>query len=199
MYKKTERIKMRIIFILSQIWALILLIIRKIIDWLRAQWRKILNIGIGISIFQIVNKIGLGFINPIIVYIFDIKIAIVVMFLTSVLIRFCLIKLYDSLKIDWLYIEKIKEKQLTGQTILVGSKNHCNTKLIVYLSKFGRFFLIFVLVIYDPFLLVIYQRSGSNTWNNIPNITTLGLFLISCLACTLIALSWTKPLVNFIF
>lgn len=175
------------------------MVIRKIWDWFKKQWLKILKIGTGVSVFQIVNKVGIGFINPTIVIFFDIEIAIIVMFLTSVLIRFCFIKLYDSLKIDWLYIEKIKEKQSTGEKILVSGKSNRNTQLIVYLSKYGRFSLIFFLIIYDPFLLVIYQRNGSNTWNNIPDITTFGLFLISCLACTLIALSWTKPLVNLIF
>lgn len=162
-------------------------------------WNKILNIGLGISVFQIVNKIGIGFINPMIVVLFDIRIALIVMFLVSILIRFGLIKLYDSLKIDWLYIEKIKEKQLHGEKILFKDKQNYNTKLIIFLSKYGRFSLIFFLIFYDPFLLVIYQRTGSSAWNNIPSLTTFSLFIISCLACALIALSWTKPLVSLIF
>lgn len=158
---------------------------------------KISKIGIGILFFQIVNKFAIIFINPFIIAFFDFWTALTLMIIISFIIRYSLIIFYDHQKIDWVNIEKFKFLQSKGLSI-TKEKRTTLIKIMIGALKVGRFFVICVLVPYDPFLTVIYQREGHNEWNNIPKISTWIFFALSIIICALISISWIKPVIEWL-
>ncbi len=111
----------------------------------------------------------------------DFKIAILLMFLFSFLIRYSMILIYDFTKKDWLLIEYLKEKLHQKQE----STEHTSvTRKILKLKKIGNWFLFIGLLCTDPVVTILYYRDGHHAWNNIPRKNFM-LFFMSEIICTL--------------
>lgn len=168
--------------------------------------KKVLQFGIGFTIFQVLNKIGIALINPVILLCFEIYKAIVLMIIVSFILRFTLIIIYDEKKTDWFFIEGIKKwfAEWDGKTSPSIENKTKIVKIILYLlikggKILGKILSHVALNFYDPFLTVIWARKGSFIWNNIPDLLTWLYFIISIISCALISASWIKPLLNFLF
>lgn len=109
------------------------------------------------------------------------KYAILLMFLSSFFIRYSLILIYDYLKIDFLLIENLKEKNDEKQK---ATELTSVTRRILKFKKIGNWFLLIGLVCTDPVVTILYFRDGHHLWNNIPK-KNFKLFLISTIICTL--------------
>lgn len=145
--------------------------------------KKILILGrfkIGLIFFIFIN-LAIKIIEYKIAELYTFKIAILLMFFSSFIIRYLVILIYDYIKIDWLLIENLKEKQCKKQTII----NHTAvTRKILKLKKIGNWFLFTGLVFTDPVVTVLYYREGHHRWNNIP-LKNFKLFFISAVICTI--------------
>jgi len=170
---------------------------------------KISRFGLGVLIFQVINKSIIVLINPVILFLFEIKTALFFMIIVSLIIRYSLIKIYDKQKIDWFGIEKFKQWYAQwDRKVLPKEKQIIKKRIVIFiLRKGGKYLgyplLILFFIVYDPFLLVIWLRKGNNAWDNIPNIFTLFFFVLSAIMCACISALWEKPLVellrNFLF
>lgn len=153
---------------------------------------KIGRLGVGITIFQLINKFTLLFVNPTILVIFEFRTALILMIFFSIVLRYVMIKIYDSRKIDWFFIESLKR----GDDVSLSKKTSIMRKILRY---GGKYLLTTVLFIYDPFLIVIYFRKDHFKWNGIPTFKTWSLFILSCITCALVSAGWIKPIINVIF
>ncbi|MFA6251091.1 MAG: hypothetical protein WC603_00465 [Candidatus Paceibacterota bacterium] len=172
---------------------------------------KVSRFFLGFLFFQIINKLGILLINPLIIFLFETKTAIIVMIVVSFIIRYILIKIYDNQKIDWFGLEKFKQwyKQWDGTSLIDENRTRMISIMIFILKKGGKYFgkplLILVFIPYDPFLTVIIQRKGFNAWNNIPSLTTFLLFILSVTTCSFIYLGifdilvWLWEIIKNIF
>ncbi|HEY5587401.1 MAG TPA: hypothetical protein VIK86_00435 [Candidatus Paceibacterota bacterium] len=135
---------------------------------------------IGLMLFIAIN-IAIKLIECKIAKNYDYKIAILLMFLFSFIVRFLMILIYDYTKKDWLLIEYLKEKLYQKQEMTVHTSV---TRKILKLKKIGNWFLFIGLVCTDPVVTILYYRDGHHIWNKIPK-KNLNLFFISELICTL--------------
>ncbi len=140
---------------------------------------KKLIIIAGISIF-----IGTNWLIKVLEFsifkIFDLEIAIILMFLTSFFSRYLIIIAYDQIKIDWLLIEHLKEKISKKQE---DNENTYVTSKILRWRKKGDKSLRISMILFDPTVVAIYFRKGHHTWNNIPW-DAIKPFLVSVIFCT---------------
>lgn len=134
---------------------------------------------LGISIFITTNWL-IKILEFSIFRIFDLEIAAILMFLTSLFSRYLIILAYDQMKIDWLLIEHLKEKIHKKQE---DDENTYITNKILKWRKKGDKSLRNSLVLSDPTLAAIYFRKGDHLWNNIPR-EARKPFLISVIFCT---------------
>jgi hypothetical protein len=136
----------------------------------------------GIIGFFIINGAIKVLLYPPIVKYYPFETGIVLMFVSSFILRFLIIVIYDKVKIDWLLIEILKEKlnkkrQMTNQNSV--------TKKILWLKKFGKNSVLVGLVATDPLITVLYVRPGYFLWNNIPDKKSFLLFTLSTAFCTM--------------
>ena len=103
----------------------------------------------------------------------------ILMFITSTIVRYFLILIYDYIKADLFSIELFKEAK-EGEAGI----NNKLLKKIIRLRVYGKFFLYIGLAFTDPIFVAIYYRKGHHEWNNIPDFKILGLFLLSSLLCS---------------
>jgi hypothetical protein len=135
----------------------------------------------GVIVFIIINSAIKIFEYKITRY-YDFEVAIILMFLSSLIIRYIIIIIYDLIKVDWLLIEHLKEKHQQKQE---ATQNSSITRKISKYKRIGKNFLLVALIFIDPVITVLYYRKGHYVWNKIPNIKTLILFVISVMICTI--------------
>ncbi len=93
------------------------------------------------------------------------------MFLSIVLLRICLILLYDILEIDCFKIENNK----AGKN---HKENHVLKKIDNIKKKAGIWGIFFLIASLETTIGIIYFRPGYFKWNGLPNLETIFLFLL---------------------
>lgn len=105
------------------------------------------------------------------------------MALGSFCLCFCLVKLYDWTKRDWLLLESLKDAQ---EKSTQGMQQNRITRKITKLAKRGKYILLVMIVSWDPTITVLYCRKGAYKYNGIPTKEVAALFILSCLLCDVV-------------
>ncbi len=135
----------------------------------------------GISVYASIN-IFIGYIlYPFIIVMYgNIILNILAIFLVSIISRYQMIIIYDYLKVDWFFIESLKNQ----------SKNRGSSRFTQRIKKYkaiGEIALILVLVMTDSVITVIYFRPGMYKWDGLSSRKVKILFLMSNILGALIA------------
>jgi len=110
---------------------------------------------------------------------YDYFLALGLMFLSAIIIRYILVLLYDSIKIDFFAIEKYKANQKY-------KSNRITRKIDKIKKTSGKYGIGTGFATFDPAILVIYSRPGYFDWNGFGNNQVRLLFLLSNLIGVLI-------------
>lgn len=146
--------------------------------------KNLKQFGYGFTMYKTIT-IARGFgINPLLYLISDDKVVGMLLtftctFTTSIL----MILLYDYIKRDLILIELLKKSQ---EEKIVLTRHNPVTRKIVKRGKLGKGVLVFILMIWDPTLTLLYCRPGYYQWNKIPNINMFFLLFASSLSCNII-------------
>lgn len=139
------------------------------------------RIAISVTIFMGINIAIKILVYPFIVYRFDgLVFEIFLMFLSSLLVRYLMIKFYDIIKLDLFLIENLKSKNQKK-----GKENNI-TRRIKKMKAIGNTILLLVLLFTDPVITVLYYRPENFSWNGIAGTRTKVLFVTSTLLCVLV-------------
>lgn len=114
------------------------------------------------------------------------------MFLFTSTMYYLVVKVYDLLKVDFLFLEALKNAEFVEK----------KTKFIKVLSRLnrrGKGVIALVLIFFsDPFIVAIYMRKGSRRWDGIPDKKTLICFLVSALFSNLLWVSGWDYVFSFL-
>lgn len=157
---------------------------------------KITRFWAGATVFQVTSKIGTLLINPFFLWIFEPEKAIIFMVIFSLIVRYFLVRLYDIQKIDWFFIEELKqygEIKFKSANFFVRSSIY-----LLNLSKGQKKKTTAILLCWDPSLIVMWVREGFNTWNGFEGFKTKLLFLLSSIVCALISFIWEGVIIDFL-
>lgn len=134
------------------------------------------NIGIFLAINWVIRLIEIG-----ITRILPPVEAIIMMFVSSLILRFIFIIIYDIRKKDFILIEELKKNESRTE-----DEQNSVIRKITNLEKSKKGWIIFVgLLLFDPVVMVLYYRNGYYKWNNFSNLKVFGYFVASVLACTI--------------
>ena len=136
------------------------------------------KIGVGIPIFFAIN-IGIKFLVylPIAGLCDNFWVGLLFIFLSSFILRYLIILIYDYFRKDIFLVEYFKDmrhqkKEIEEHTYVI--------KQIVKSEKSGKKYLLKIgLICFDPIITVLFFRDGYCKWKNIPDKKTFVLFLLS--------------------
>lgn len=136
-----------------------------------------LGVGLGTYAFRIlVSVLKILGLDPLLILLFDFRIAVIGIFVVSLIISFFLIWLYDQFKQDWFSIEYIKEIRSGGgqHDTLIQSRF---IRRIVTMSKIEEYVLITVFLFIDPILVVLFTRKGHHKYDGFKSKKVVFLFV----------------------
>ena len=136
------------------------------------------KIGAGIPIFFAIN-IGIKFLVylPIDDLCDNFWVELLFFFLSSFILRYLIILIYDHIKKDIGLIQYFKDMRHQKKEI---EEHTYATRQIIKSEKSGKKYLLIIgIVCFDPIVTVLFFREGYYKWNNIPDKRTFLLFLAS--------------------